>query len=60
MLGVIIIPGNIIIIEEGEQLVTVLLKALFVMDCYFTLIIALGKLFVDTRSQVVGRFVDNV
>ena len=38
-------------IEEGEKLLLIFLKALFVVNCYFTLILARGKLFVETLHE---------
>jgi len=51
MLRIIIVPRDTIIIEKCEKLFAVLLKALFVVNCYFTLIITFGKFFVETLNQ---------
>src|SRR5712692_1688358 len=51
MFGIIIVPRHPIIIEKGEQLVAILLKALFVVDGDFTLIIALGKLPIKSLNE---------
>ena len=51
MLRIIVVPRDTIMIEKCEKLVTVLLKALFVVDCYCTLIIALGKFFVEMFNE---------
>jgi hypothetical protein len=47
MLCIIIIPRYTIIIKEGEKLITVLLKTLFIFGCYVALIIVIGKIFVE-------------
>src|SRR5207244_937025 len=44
MLGIIIIPGDTIIIEECEQFALILLKTFFVVHCYFTLILTREKI----------------
>ena len=51
MLGIIIIPGDTIIIEECEKFALVLLKTLFVVNGYFTLIITLENILVETPNE---------
>ena len=51
MLRIVIVPRDTIIVEEGEKLPAVLLKTLLVMEGHFTLIITLGKLFVETLNE---------
>jgi hypothetical protein len=51
MLRIIIVPRDTIMIEKCEKLVAVLLKALFVVDCYCTLTITFGKSFVETLNK---------
>jgi len=50
MLGIIVIPGDTIIIEEGEKFALVLLKTLFVVHCSFTLILTREKIVVETPN----------
>src|SRR5262252_1699376 len=52
MLRIIIVPRDTIMIEKCEKLIAVLLKALFVIDCYCTLIITFGKFFVEMLNEV--------
>src|SRR2546425_1527819 len=51
MLCIIIIPRDTIIIEECKKLFIVLLKTLFVVNCYFTLIITLENSLVETPNE---------
>ena len=50
MLCIIIVPRNNIIIQEGEQLVFVLLKSLLVGIGYITLIYTLGQIVIETPN----------
>src|SRR2546429_8213597 len=51
MLRIIIIPRNTIIIEECEKLVTIFSKTFFILYCYFTFIIPLVNLFVESFDE---------
>src|SRR3954463_6158106 len=51
MLGIIIVPRDTIMIEKCEKLFAVLLKTLFVVDCYCTLIITFRKFFVEMLNE---------